>query len=250
MDGLASPTKTAADPPPAQESRTCVILQPSYLPWRGYFHQIIKADLFVFYDDAQYDRRGWRNRNTIKTAAGSRWLTVPVFAKGAQVEHTPIREIEIDWSQPWARKHRESIRHAYRKAPFHDWYAARLDEFFERRPRYLADLTIGLTIDLATDLGITGTRFLRSSDLPAEGRKTDRLLSILRHVGATRYLSGPSARDYIEADKFAEAGISLEYMVYDYPDYPQLHGPFNPFVSIVDLILMTGPDAPAFIADR
>lgn len=225
----------------------CVILQPSYIPWRGVFEQIAKADVFVFLDDVPFDRRGWRNRNRIKHPGGTRWLSIPVLNKGSREQRTPLHRIEIDWSQPWAHKHRETLRHAYHTAPCYDAYAARLDEFYARRPRLLADLTIGLTQDLASDLGWTGTRFLRSSELPTAGEKTDRLLSILRHLGATHYITGPSAAVYLEEEKLAAAGVGLEYMGYSYPEYPQLHGPYDPQVSILDLVLMTGAGASSYI---
>jgi hypothetical protein len=226
----------------------CVILQPSYIPWRGYFHQIQKADLFVFYDDVQYDKRGWRNRNRIKTPAGSRWLTIPVFAHGNQVEHTPIHQVSICWDEPWNQKHWKSIQHSYARAPYFRKYAPMLEEKFTAHPEFLADFTIHLTIALARELGISHTRFLRSSEIPGiEGTKTDRLLAILQHVGATHYISGPSARDYIEGEKFRQAGITLEYMEYNYPEYDQLYPPFDPQVAILDLIFMTGPQALHYI---
>ncbi|MDZ7267791.1 MAG: WbqC family protein [candidate division KSB1 bacterium] len=226
---------------------TCVILQPSYIPWRGYFHQIQKADVFVFYDDVQYDKRGWRNRNRIKSAHGSLWLTIPVHAAGCQIHHTPLNRIAIDWQQNWHEKHLLTLQHAYGKAPFHARYAPLLEAHFQRRPALLADLTIDLTIALARALGIERTRFLRASQFNVTGSKTDRLLAILEKVGATSYLSGPSARAYIEEHKFRERGITLEYMTYDYPVYPQLHPPFDPQVSILDLLFMTGPQAPDYI---
>jgi WbqC-like protein len=225
----------------------CVILQPSYIPWRGYFHQIHKADIFVFLDDVQYDDRGWRNRNRVKTPEGTRWLTIPVFSSGSQVEQTPIREIGICWDRPWARRHWARLKHSYGKSPFFKRYAPLLQGFYERRPERLSDFTIELTKALAGELGVRHTRFLCSSDLTSEGKKTDRLISLLRTVGANHYISGPSAKDYIDEEKVAAAGISLEYMAYDYPEYPQLHPPYDPFVSILDLLFMTGPDAPKYI---
>jgi WbqC-like protein family len=228
----------------------CVTLQPSYIPWRGYFHQIQKADVFVFYDDVQYDRRGWRNRNRIKRREGAHWLTIPVLNKGSRQNETPINAIKVDGSQAWAKDHWQSIRHSYGKAPHFERYRGLIEGFFARRDEYLADFTIATTIALADELGLRGKRYVRSSSLPASGHKTDRLLSILTHLGATHYISGPAARDYLEEQKLAEAGISLEYMVYDYPEYPQLYPPFDPQVSIIDLLLMTGPDAPRYIWDR
>jgi hypothetical protein len=220
-----------------------VILQPSYIPWRGYFQQIAKADLFIFYDDVQYDRRGWRNRNQIKTAQGKQWLTIPVHSAGV-TRDTPIKAVKIDWSQPWAKTHWKALSFAYAKAPFFRRYAAFIEAFYQRRDILLADFDIDLTIALAGELGIAQTRFLRSSDIPAiDGQKTERLIQILKKVDATHYISGPSARDYIEQDKFDSAGITLEFMQYDFPEYPQLHPPYEPQVSILDLLFMTGPEA-------
>ncbi|HEX7555198.1 MAG TPA: WbqC family protein, partial [Leptolinea sp.] len=115
--------------------------------------------------------------------------------------------------------------------------------FYSRKPEMLADFTIETTISLARTIGIDHTRFLRSSEIAGvEGTKTDRLISILEKVGATHYFSGPSARDYIENEKFAEAGIKLDYMGYDYPEYPQLYPPFDPQVSILDTLFMMGDE--------
>lgn len=224
-----------------------VILQPSYIPWRGYFHQISKADLFIFYDDVQYDKHGWRNRNQIKTAQGKQWLTIPVHSGGA-TEGLLIKDAKIDWSKPWAKNHWKALTFAYAKAPYFRRYASLVEPFYERQDTLLTDFTIDFTVALARELGISQTRFMRSSEIPdIDGQKTDRLIQILAHVGTTHYISGPSARDYIEPAKFAAAGITLEYMVYDYPEYPQLHPPFDGQVSILDLLFMTGPEALKFI---
>lgn len=221
-----------------------VILQPSYIPWRGFFDQVRRADLFVFYDDVQYDKRGWRNRNRIKTPAGPTWLTIPVLAKGAQTGHLPINTIRVCWDEPWNRSHWKAIQLAYGRAQHFKDYAPLLEEHYAARPEYLADFTIGLTVALARALGIAQTRFLRSSQIEGvEGAKTDRLVSILQKVGATHYISGPSAQDYIEPEKFAAAGITLEYMQYNYPEYPQLYPPYDPQVSILDLMFMVGGEA-------
>lgn len=225
-----------------------VILQPSYIPWRGYFEQVYQADLFIFYDDVQYDKRGWRNRNQIKTLNKKQWLTIPVKSRGAQTKHIPINEIPIIWDSCWNQAHLKTLQHAYQKAPYFKRYTNLLEKFYNRHDEYLADFTIGFTIALARELGIVNTRFMRSSELDGvTGEKTDRLISVLRAVGAKHYLSGPSARDYIENYKFVEAGISLEYMTYNYPEYPQLYPPFDSFVSVIDLLVMTGPDALSYI---
>jgi WbqC-like protein family len=221
-----------------------VILQPSYIPWRGYFDEIRRADLFVFYDDVQYDKRGWRNRNQIKTPRGKQWLTIPVFSRGAQTEHIPINQIRIVWDSAWNLDHLKSLQYAYGKTPHFETYLPLIEQFYHRRDEFLADFTIEFTIALAHELGNEHTHFMRSSELDGmEGQKTDRLIQILKRVGATHYISGPSARDYIEAEKFAAANITLEYMEYDYPEYPQLYPPYDPFVSILDLLFMVGPAA-------
>ncbi len=224
-----------------------VILQPSYIPWRGYFHQIQKSDVFVFYDCVQYDKHGWRNRNKIKTRNGPQWLTIPVNSKGCVSDGLAIKDVSIVWNANWAEKHLKTIRLNYAKAPFFSNYQELLEDIYARRDANLSDLTCATTEMTARALGITHTRFIKSSQLPAEGTKTDRLLSILKYLNATHYISGPSAQSYMEVDKFDAAGITVEYMRYDYPEYPQLHGAFEPQVSVLDLLFNTGPDVGRYI---
>ncbi len=221
----------------------CVILQPSYIPWRGYFHQIQKADVFVFYDDVQYDDRGWRNRNRVKTASGARWLTIPVLSQGVQLAKTKIQDIRIARDLPWERKHLATLQHSYGQAPFFERYHGLVKGFYERHDECLADFTIAVTLALAAELRLTNTRFLRSSAMAVQGAKTDRLLALLAAVGADHYISGPSARDYIDEKKLRAAGVTLEYMTYDYPEYEQLYPPFDPAVSVLDLLFMKGEGA-------
>ena len=225
-----------------------VILQPSYIPWRGYFEQIYKADIFVFYDDVQYDKRGWRNRNQIKGHNKKQWLTIPVSSKGAQTKKIAINQIPIVWDTSWNQTHLKTLQHAYQKAPYFKHYTNLLEKFYNRHDKYLSDFTIDFTIALAHEIGIEKTRFIRSSELHGiTGQKTERLISILNSIGAKQYISGPSARDYIKDISFNEAGISLEYLDYNYPEYPQLSPPFDPSLSIIDLLMMTGPDALNYI---
>jgi hypothetical protein len=220
-----------------------VILQPSYIPWRGYFDQIRRADLFIFYDDVQYDKHGWRNRNQIKTPQGKQWLTIPVHSKGV-TQGIVIKDVRIDWSKPWTKNHLKTLTFAYKKSPYFKDYLPLLESFYGRCDEYLADFTIETTIRLSRELDIASTRFLRSSELSdIDGARTDRLIQILKKVGANHYISGPSAREYIEPEKFEEAGITLEYMEYNYPEYPQLYPPFDPYVTILDFLFMTGKNA-------
>lgn len=229
--------------------RVGVILQPSYVPWRGFFDLAHRADVFVFYDDVQYDKHGWRNRNRIKTPNGTQWLTIPVSSKGNVTDGLRIADARIAWTTDWARKHAMTLRQCYGKAPCFAAYAPIVEAFYAGRPERLADFTIETTLALAKALGIAHTRFVRSSELgvdPGLGR-TERLVRILEQVSATRYLSGPSAKAYLEEARLAEAGIGLEYIVYDYPEYEQLYPPYDPGVSVLDLLFMKGPEAGAYI---
>ncbi len=224
------------------QPETCVILQPSYLPWRGYFHQIREADVFVFYDDVQYDKHGWRNRNRIKTANGPIWLTVPVRSHGAVSDGLMINAVEIEGDR-WAIKHWRSIEQAYAKAPFFSMIAAAIEPLFRKSYQWLCDLDIDTTQVLADLLGLGGRTFRRSSEMGIAGSQTERLVAIAQSVGASRYVTGPAAADYLDEKQFRDAGMTLEYMRYAYGIYPQLHGPFEPSVSILDLLFMTGPEA-------
>jgi hypothetical protein len=220
-----------------------VILQPSYIPWRGYFDQIRRADLFIFYDDVQYDKHGWRNRNQIKTHQGKQWLTIPVHTRGV-TNGTLIKDVRIDWSKPWTKNHLKSLSFAYNKTPYFKEHISLLESFYERRDEFLADFTIETSIRLARELGFTSTRFMRSSEMSdIQGQKTDRVIHILKRVGATHYLCGPSASSYMEPGKFDAARITFEYMEYRYPEYPQLYPPYDPYVSILDLLFMIGKDS-------
>lgn len=225
-----------------------VILQPSYIPWRGYFDQIRRADLFIFYDDIQYDKHGWRNRNQIKTHQGKQWLTIPVHSRGV-TSGTPIKDVRIDWSKPWTKTHLKSLTVSYSKAPHFKKYLRMLESIFERRDEFLADFTIATSILLARELGFISTRFIRSSELlNIDGQKTDRVVNVLKQVGAVHYICGPSASSYMEPEKFDEAGITFEYMEYNYPEYQQLYPPYDPFVTILDLMFMMGPQSGEFFS--
>lgn len=227
-----------------------VILQPSYIPWRGYFDLIHRADVFVFYDDVQYDKHGWRNRNRIKTPSGTQWLTIPVASKGNLTTGLALADARIVWTRDWAKKHVMTLRGCYGKAPHFADHAAMIEGFYAGRPERLVDFTIETTLALARALGITGTRFVRSSELAVTGTRTERLIRILEKVSANHYISGPSARAYLDEALFAEANIGLEYMVYDYPEYEQLYPPYDPQVSVIDLMVMTGPRAADYIWGR
>ncbi len=224
---------------------TIGIVQPNYIPWRGYFDFIHEVDVFVFLDDVQYTRRDWRNRNRIKTPNGdTQWLSVPVLGGRDQL----IRDVVIDEGQAWARKHLEALRHSYGKTPHFDRYFEELQDHYEPgRYRLLAELDVALVRLVASWLGI-GTRFELASQHDAPGAKDDKLLALVRALDGGVYLSGPAARDYIRPQIWADANVELRYKDYaGYPDYAQISEPFEPAVSILDLLFMTGPEAPDYI---
>lgn len=224
-------------------SKTCVILQPSYIPWRGYFDLVHRADIFVFYDDVQYEKGSWRNRNRIKTAQGPVWLTVPVESGQVVSDHRPISQVRISGDRDWRRKHLETFRQAYRKAPFFELAERVFCEILKPEDDLLCPLTVRSVEQLSKFLGIERTEFVLSSSLNANGSKTARLVEILKKVEAGHYLSGPAAKAYLDEDLLKREGIELEYMNYDYPEYEQLHPPYEPQVSVLDLLAMKGADA-------
>lgn len=220
-------------------------IQSSYIPWRGYFDVIRRSDVFVFHDDIQYTKQDWRNRNRIKTAAGLVWLSIPVRKT---TTHGVIDEVEIDNDQDWGRKHWRTIEAYYKNAPFFPRYADFFRDTLTQRWDRLSNLNVYVISKICGALGIT-THFINSRSLGVTGRKTDRLIQICRACNATRYLSGPSAQNYIEPDKFAAIGVEIEYMAYNYPPYPQQFGPFIEGASIVDLLFNCGPKSIEYIVE-
>jgi WbqC-like protein len=221
---------------------TLVVLQPGYLPWLGFFDQLRRADVFVYYDDVQYDKHGWRNRNRIKTQNGPLWLTVPVRHAGRGTT-LRILEIEIDMRTPWARKHVASIRQAYARAPFLHRYLPALEELLQRRWERLVDLDVACTDLMAEWFGLRRP-VERSSALGIDGDRSERLINICRRLGASTYLSGDAARSYLDLPLFQRHGIGVQWQEYVHPVYPQLHGGFVSHLSALDLLLNCGEEAP------
>lgn len=222
------------------------ILQSNYIPWKGYFDIIGLVDEFILYDDMQYTRRDWRNRNMIKTANGPQWLSIPVETKGKFYQK--INETKVS-DRKWAQDHWKAIRFAYAKAPFFKEYEPWLSDLYGRagQMEYLSHINHLFLTEICSRLGIE-TKITWSSDYTLVDGKTERLAGLVASAGGDYYLSGPAAKDYIVDEVFGRAGIELAYMDYDgYPEYPQLHGEFTHNVSILDLLLMTGPDAPSYM---
>ncbi|MBB3315505.1 hypothetical protein FHT77_001347 [Rhizobium sp. BK181] len=221
------------------------ILQSNYIPWKGYFDLIAAADEFILYDDMQYTRRDWRNRNQIKTPQGLGWLTVPVKVKGRYSQ--TIRETEIEGGE-WAAAHWRSLVLNYKRAPYFEEIAALIEPIYLGAPhRFLSPLNRELLESICQYLGIT-TLITNSWDYDLVEGKSERLADLCAQAGGTEYISGPAAKDYIDETAFSERGLKLTWFDYHgYPEYPQLWGEFVHAVSILDLLFNCGKSSPAFM---
>ncbi|NEN23403.1 WbqC family protein [Cryomorpha ignava] len=216
------------------------ISQSNYIPWKGYFDMIGKSDVFVLYDDMQYTKRDWRNRNKIKTPNGLIWLTIPVNVKGNYYQK--ISETRI--SEPgWAKKHLRSIELNYKKAACFDSVFPIIESWYNEVENFefLSEVSHFFLENVCNQFGIQ-TQLVNSSKYDIKGSKTDALISVLEQIGnVDTYISGPAAKDYMEMDEFAKRNIEVEWMNYGaYPAYRQLHNGFEHRVSIIDLVLNSG----------
>lgn len=227
---------------PGRDTKTVAIVQSNYIPWKGYFDLIGRADEFILLDDVQYTRRDWRNRNRIKTPNGTQWLSIPVQVKG---KYTQLIQDTVVSEAAWAAKHWATIRNFYARAPHFATLAERLEQTYREAGAltHLSDINRLFIERICGWIGL-GTRLCRSTDYLHGDGKSERLLDLCRQAGATVYLSGPAARGYLDETLFADHGIRVEWMDYGgYPSYPQLHGEFDHFVTILDLLLNVGPDS-------
>lgn len=221
--------------------RKVAISQSNYIPWKGYFDSINMVDEFMLYDDMQYTRRDWRNRNKIKTKEGAKWLTVPVEVKGKYFQK--INETLI--SDPkWGQDHWNSILHNYNKAPFFKDYKDVFEPLYlNNQEDHLSLVNYNFINAICGILGIT-TRISWSSAYELKEDRNERLVDLCIKTGATDYFSGPAAKAYMDERLFNEANIQVHYYDYSgYPEYNQLHGEFDHAVSVLDLIFCEGPNA-------
>ncbi len=220
------------------------VLQSNYIPWKGYFDIIHDVDEFIFYDEVQFTKNDWRNRNRISTPAGIQWLTIPTTGSITQ----SIDEVTTAGVQ-WQRKHFNTLVTYYSKAPFFPQYRDFFEDFYLNREWHnLSELNRYLIKHISQDfLGIQ-TVFSDSRDYASSGSGHQKLLSLLQSAGAEYYVSGPAAKSYIHAEDYSKAGIELHWKDYSgYPEYQQLNAPFCHYVTILDLLFNTGSDAPKYI---
>ncbi|MBK8551403.1 MAG: WbqC family protein [Ignavibacteria bacterium] len=222
-----------------------IITQSNYIPWKGYFDSINMVDEFILYDDMQYTRRDWRNRNQIKTRDGVKWLTVPVEVKGKYFQK--INETRI--SEPdWGEKHWSTIKHNYSKAKYFSEYKNIFEELYlNDKEEFLSIVNFKFISAVCEILGIK-TKMRWSGEFKLLEEKTERLVDICRTAGATDYYSGPAAKAYMNEELFEKENIKIHYFDYSgYPVYDQLYGEFTHAVSILDLIFNEGPNATNFM---
>jgi hypothetical protein len=216
-----------------------VITQSNYIPWKGYFDAIHLADEFILYDEVQYTKRDWRNRNRIKTSSGPLWLSIPVEVKGKFSQR--ISETKISESD-WNMKHLKTIQSNYARASCYKELKDFVENLYVNSNQvFLSEINFWTLSELCRWMGIS-TVIKHSTDFDlSEDNPTQRLLNICLQTGATHYITGPAAKNYLEEERFSKAGIKIEYLDYSgYPEYPQLYPPFDHAVTIVDLLLNTG----------
>lgn len=225
--------------------RSVAIVQSNYIPWKGYFDLIASVDEVILLDDVQYTRQDWRNRNRIKVPQGLHWLTIPVPVKGRLSRR--ICDTEIGDSG-WARRHWKTIQSAYSRAAHYSDFVDLFEELYlDCRETLLSKINYRFLSAICGELGIT-TELSWSMDYSATGYRTERLVSLCEQAGATEYVSGPAAKAYFDEKRFARAGIAVSWFDYSgYPEYRQLHPPFEHSVSVVDLLLNEGQAARSFM---
>jgi hypothetical protein len=222
-----------------------LVTQSNYIPWKGYFDNIARCDVWVIYDDMQFTRRDWRNRNYVKTPNGLKWLTVPVEVTGKF--HQKINETVVA-ERDWNINHWKQLEQLYRKAPCYGEVSPWVrDLYMSATHTHLTEINLHFARAILQFLGIRA-EIKDSREFNLADGKTERLVSICRDLAATTYLTGPAAKDYMEEEQFTKNGIDVVYFDYGgYPEYPQLHPPFEHGVTILDLIFNVGSQARRFL---
>jgi len=227
--------------------KTIAIMQPTFLPWLGYFALLDRVDEFVFFDHVQFEKRSWQQRNKIRTHDGEMWLSVPVSNKGKREQSIRDTEIMYDGKRSPLTKLMSSIEMNYKNTPFYSHYADDLNSFFMQEPEKINDLNQNIISWICQKLDIN-TPCIQSSNLNVSGTKADLLVNICRKRNATNYISPPGSKVYLdESSAFESAGITISYFDYNHPKYAQLHGDFLPYMCILDLIFNAGPSSAEII---
>ena len=225
-----------------------VIMQPFYLFLRKHFHQVQRADVYFYMDDTQFVKNGHMNRNRIKGPNGYIWLTVPILQKDRFGQ--TLNQVEINNTENWRKKHWKTILQNYKRAPFFEKYSGFFEDVYTKEWNLLIDLNIYLIEQITSFLGIQNTKFKKLSELGIENRNpTQRLIEICENAGATRYIIGNRAKDYMDGSLWKKTKVILEYFEPEYPPYPQLWGDFLDNCAIIDILFNCGPEAGKYIWD-
>ena len=218
--------------------------QPHFVPWLGYLDRMVKSDLFIVLDHVQFERRNYQNRTAIRLEEESRWLTVPVvqLSQKERIIDKRIDNTEDGSSRSWGPNHFKTLKYAYRKAPFFAQYAPRLQEILESRWDKLVDLNLAM-LDFVRDAYQIRTPLARSSELKAEGARSELLLNLCKEVGATAFLGGMGgSRGYLDLPAFEAAGMGVLWQDFRHPEYPQCgSAPFTKGLMALDLLFNCGP---------
>jgi len=220
------------------------ILQSNYIPWKGYFDLINSVDEFILYDEMQYTKNDWRNRNKIKTPNGVQWLTIPVKQDALEQK---INETKV-FDQKWNIKHWRTLQQNYAKAPFFKHYKELFEHLYLTiNSEYLSQINYLFITEICKELGIQ-TKLTWSDQYNYGDGKTERLVRLVQSTGGKEYLSGPAAKDYLNESLFNEAGIKVTWIDYSgYSQYYQLFPPFEHGVTILDLLFNEGPNASLYL---
>ncbi|KZR73707.1 WbqC family protein [Prochlorococcus marinus] len=214
-------------------------MQPTYLPWIGYFGLILSADLFVLLDNVQFARRSWQQRNQIKTVQGSRLLTIPVKKKGMRSQL--INQVEFSDDTDFINDHLTLINHSYYNCPFFDPYYFSLSELYFLSSPLLIDFTVPIIRFICNSLAIH-TPIITASSLNINGVKDEYLYNICKELGASNYISPPGSKNYLDLSPyFKSSNINVSYFLFDHPSYTQQYGKFLPYMSCIDLLFNCGP---------
>ncbi|OEF06216.1 WbqC family protein [Vibrio genomosp. F10] len=226
-------------------NKKVAILQSNYIPWKGYFDLMSYVDEFVLYDDMQYTKRDWRNRNKIKTNDGVKWLSIPVEVKGKYFQ--PIKDTKVS-DKHWGKKHWNSIQQNYSKSKFFDEYKSKFETIYLQSSEERLSIINYEFIRIVNEILGIDTKIRWSSDFSLVDGKSERLLGICQDCNATEYISGPAAKGYLDESVFLNNDIRVTWMDYSgYPEYEQRFDPFEHGVTILDLIFNEGPQAYKFM---
>lgn len=216
---------------------TISVHQPAHIPWLGYFDKIIRSDLFVYLDTVQFEKNSFINRNKIKTPNGWQWLTVPVKLKGHM--SGVIKELQIDSTQNWRKKHLNAIFINYKKASRFEECFPKIERLYAKEFNYFSEMCYEHLMFWMEALGIH-RKIVKSSDLPIFSKKSELILDICKYFKANEYISGAQGMNYLDEDAFSRIGTRINYQNYSSPVYPQLWGGFLSNLSIVDFYLNSG----------